>query len=91
VPGDIVLTLPFGKGQQWHVVLLSERLDAGDESFADRVHKSGRGDAMSSVVAQEAGDALFKLQISHVHVQVHAVDAFHFQGDVLVEDFRDRA
>jgi hypothetical protein len=43
------------------------------------------------MVAQEPGDTLFVLQIAHVHVQVHAVDAFDFQGDVLAEDFGNGA
>ena len=46
---------------------------------------------MSAVVTQEPDDALLTLQIGHVHVEVHAIDAFHFQGDVVAEDFRDGA
>jgi len=42
-------------------------------------------------MAQEPDDPLLALQISHVHVEVHAIDAFDFQGDMLAEDFRNRA
>jgi hypothetical protein len=46
---------------------------------------------VSPVMAQEPDDPLLALQVGHVHVQVHAVDAFHFQGDAFTEDFRNRS
>ena len=35
------------------------------------------------MVAKEAHDTLFPLQPRNINIQVHPVDSFHFQGDVL--------
>src|SRR5580693_5794314 len=42
---------------------------------------------MAPVEPEETRHPLFSLQLWHVHVQVHPVDPFHFQGDVLIEHF----
>ena len=44
---------------------------------------------MSAVMAQEADDAPLALQLGDVDVEVHAVDALDFQGNVVAQDFRD--
>jgi hypothetical protein len=41
------------------------------------------------VKSEEAGDALFALQSRNVTVQIHPVDSFHFQGDVVGQHFGD--
>ena len=88
---DVVLALPLGEREQRDAVPLDEPLDGGDEGLADRVHQRGRREWVSAVVAQEPDDALLALQVGHVHVEVHAVDAFDFQGDVLAQDSGDGA
>ena len=43
----------------------------------------------TAVEAEEGSDAAVGLQLGLVDVEVHAVDAFDFQGHVLLEDFGD--
>lgn len=45
---------------------------------------------MTAVVPEEADHTALRLQLGHVGVEVHAVDALDLQGDVLVEDLGDR-
>jgi hypothetical protein len=44
-----------------------------------------------AVRAQEAGDPKLVLPIGHRHVEIPAVDALPFQGDVVAEDVGDCA
>ena len=46
---------------------------------------------MAAMEAPEAGHTRVGLQAGHVDVEIHAVDAFDFQGDVILEDTGDRA
>src|SRR5205085_2628531 len=89
--GDVLLALPFGEGEQGHLLLADEVLDGGDEGLADGVHEGGRSEGMAAVEAEEGGDAGLMLQLGLVDVEVHAVDAFDFQGHVLANDFSNGA
>jgi len=46
---------------------------------------------MTPVKSKETSHALFPLQLGYVHVQVHPVDPFHFQGHVFVQHFGNAA
>jgi len=46
---------------------------------------------MAPVVTEETRHPLFSLQLGDVHIQVHPVDPFHFEGDVLVQHFGNAA
>src|SRR5581483_5258366 len=46
---------------------------------------------MPAMVAQEPDDALLALQVAHVHVQVHTINAFDLQRDMIAEDIGDAA
>ena len=53
------------------------------KSLRARRHERRRSDRLPQVVLKEAHYALLPLQARDVNVQIHAVDAFHFQGHVL--------
>ena len=43
---------------------------------------------MAQIVPAEGGDARFTGELGDISIQVHAVDAFQFQDDVLFLEFR---
>jgi hypothetical protein len=73
--------------QQRHGVRLRERVNRRHKCVADRVHQRRGGERVPAVFAEKRGDPTLVLQPGHVHVQVHPVDALHFQRDVLGQDF----
>jgi hypothetical protein len=44
---------------------------------------------MAEMKTEEGGHPSRPLQRGHVHVEVHSVDALHFQGDVLADNIGD--
>jgi len=42
---------------------------------------------VTAMEAEEADNSLLPLQPRNIDIQIHAVDAFDFQGDVLGEHF----
>jgi hypothetical protein len=85
--GDVILPLIFLKGQEVDVRRGGEVFDRLHELLAHGCHDRGRRDTRSQVLLHEVDDATARLQRGHVSVQVHAIDRFQFEGDVLVEDF----
>ena len=81
--GDVVLALALGEGDQGDLFLLDEALDRGDEGLAHGVHQGRGGEGLAAMEAEEAGDAAVGLQLGLIDVEVHAVDAFDFQGHVV--------
>jgi hypothetical protein len=92
VPGrHVALALLPGEGDDRDGVGAGEGIDGPDEGVADRGEQGGGGEEMSAVVAKEADHAEFALELGDVDVDVHAVDAFNFQGDMIAEDGSDGA
>src|SRR5205823_10388337 len=56
---------------------------------ADRLEEHGRGNRVTAMLAQEANHAQFVLEPGDVGVEIHPVDALHFQGHMLLQDFRE--
>jgi len=67
--------------------LPGERLQGGNERFADRIHQGAGGEPVAAVKSKEAGHSFFPLQAWNVNVQVHSINSFHFQRDVVGEHF----
>ena len=86
---DVVFALLFGEGEQRHVVGLGEGFDGLDEGVADGGEQCRRGEEVPAVLAEEADHAEFALELGDVDVEVHAVDTFDFQGNVIAEDSGD--
>ena len=61
------------------------------ELLADRIHQRTGGELVAAMKPEEAGHSAVPLQGWHVNVQVHPVDSFDFQGDVIVQHFGDRS
>ena len=79
----LVLALPAVEGHKLHPLPAREALDVRHEAPRHRPHQRRRRHRIAPDVAQEVRGARTGLQRRHVHVQVHAVDAFQFQGGVL--------
>jgi len=84
----VVLPLPGGEGEERNLLPGCEGLDRPDEGLADRVHQSRGGDRVPAVVPEEPDHPALRLELGDVHVEVHPVDALHFQGHVVAEDLR---
>src|SRR5262249_392673 len=87
--GDVVLAPAFGEAEQVEGVLVGEGLDGLDEGVGDGGEQGGGGEEVPSVVAKEGDHAELTLEFGDEDVEVHAVDALDFQGDVLAEDSGD--
>jgi hypothetical protein len=64
-----------------------ERLQASNECFAGRIHQGAGDELVAAVKSKKAGDALFPLQTRNIDIQVHPIDSFHFQSDVVSQHF----
>jgi len=60
-----------------------------EERFGDGVHQGTGGEPVAEVKTEKTGYPSSPLQSRHVDVEVHAVNAFHFQGDVLAKNIGD--
>lgn len=59
------------------------------KAIADLLEESRGGDGMAEVGGQEADHLAAHLEVGDIGVEVEAVDAFHLQGDVAVEEVVD--
>jgi hypothetical protein len=80
---DIVLALPLGEVDQRHASSAAEVADRRGERLADRRQRRGRGDRQPQLPVHEAHDPARELQLRHVHVQEHPVDALDLEHHVL--------
>lgn len=85
----IVLALALGKAHHLHALIGHIALDVGHERIGLRCHPGGRSEALTQVAAQVPHDTTDALQLRHVHVQVHPVDALALEHDVVAQDFAD--
>ena len=85
--GDVVLALVLGEADHLQPVLGDEALDAGDERLGLGCHRRGRSEALAQMAAQVPHDATDALQLRHVDVEVHPVDALAFEHDMVTQDF----
>ena len=81
--GDVVLALMLAKAHQIHTLPGDKLLDACHEGGSLRRHCRGRGKALTEMTAQVPHHATYALQLRHINVQVHPVDALAFEHDVV--------
>jgi hypothetical protein len=86
-----LFALVAGEGDERDTLGRHEPMDGRDEALADRVHERRGRKRLPAVVAEEADDPAFALELRDVDVAVHAVDALHLPGDVLADDLGDGA
>jgi hypothetical protein len=86
---DIVLSLPFAELHDRNALSPGERFHGGNEPLADGVHQRAGGELVTTMKAEETGDAALALQRANVDIQVHPVDSLDLQGDVVGQDLSD--
>jgi hypothetical protein len=78
--GHIVLALPLRKADLRDLMLLRILAQLRHEFIANRLHQCRGGKLMTAMAAEEIHHPVRVLQLRHVHVQVHPVDALHLQA-----------
>ena len=81
--GDSVLTLAFAELEEGNLLVPGKLLQSGDEVLADGIHQGAGGELVAAMETEKGGHALLALQLWDVNIQVHAVDSFDFESDVL--------
>jgi hypothetical protein len=71
------------EGEEGDALSGREGLDGRYERLADWLHQRRGGERVAPVVAEEADHPALRREPGDVHIQVHAVDALHFQRHVL--------
>jgi len=84
---DVVLALVLAKAHQVNPAVGHEMLDGPHEGRGLRCHCRRRGETLAEVAAQVPHHAAHALQLRHVDVEVHPVDALALEHDVLAQDF----
>ena len=88
---DVVLAFFAAEREERNLILLDEGFHAANEVGTDRLHESRRSKSLPPMEAKERNHPAVVLQFRLVDVEVHAVDAFDFQGHFLRDDFGNRA
>src|SRR4051812_48132855 len=83
----LVLPLAFPKLNYRNLLPCGECLQGRDKVLADRVHEGAGNKLVSALVTKESDYAQFALPLRHIHVQVHPIDPFDLQGDVIGQHF----
>jgi hypothetical protein len=68
-----------------------ETVDIGNERLGHRVHQRGRGVVVAAVADEETLHPTAVGQPGLPHIQIHPVDRFHLEDDVIVKDISDAA
>ena len=84
-----MLSLSLLEMHDRYVRLFGKLIHPGDERLGDGIHQNAGSELMAEMKTEEGGHPSRPLQRGHVHVEVHAVDALHFQGDVLADNIGD--
>jgi len=71
-------------------MLVDERQDRRDEPAGDRLHHRTRGEGVTALL-EEPHDPEVALQLRHVQVEIHPIDALHLQRDVVRQHLSGRA
>ena len=89
--GDIVLTLAFAKLNDGNAVLFDESIDLLQEGVGHDAHQRRRRHGLLAMETEEASGLFFGLQFRLIDVEVHAINAFNFQGHVISDDVGNAA
>src|SRR3954470_21476224 len=88
---DIVLALALGKGNKVDPFVRDELLDVADERLAHRHHRGRGGKALAAMDVKISDHGTRRLQVGHVDIQVHSIDGFELQHDVVTQYIRHRS
>ena len=84
---DIVLALVLGATDQVNPALGDESFDLGHKRFGLRRHTCRRRKSLPKMPTQVPHHSAHPLQLRHVQIQVHPVDAFILQHDMFPQNF----
>src|SRR5215475_14023631 len=87
--GEVIFALAFLKGDERNPVVLGKALDGADELACDWLHQVSGGDFMSAVDPYELQCTFNGLKLRYVDIEVHPIDALHFQYNVLAQHLGD--
>jgi hypothetical protein len=72
-----------------NVTIVRTLLDGRDQAVMSRLEQRRRGHRMAQVVVEEMAQTAGCLELGHVGVQVEAIDAPHFERDVVTDNVGD--
>ena len=87
--GDIIFALALLEFHEIEALRLGESLDRLDELLRHRRNQHRRRHPSPQVGFDEVGEAGAGLERGDVSVEVHPINRFQFEGDVIGEDRRD--
>jgi hypothetical protein len=87
----IVLALALAERNDGNVMFFEKRVDLLQESVGHDTHQRRRCHGLLAMKTKEASGSFFDLQFRLIDVEVHAIDAFDFQGHVILDDVRNAA
>ena len=84
-----VLALALAELHERNLMLRHEAFQLGHEVAAHRAHQRRRRQRLAAVLAKEAHDPALALQLRHIDIEVHPVDAFDRKPDMAAENIGD--
>ena len=82
---DVVLTLAALELDDWHHMLVGERLNCLNEAVVEWADGGRRGDPIAEVIAQEGAQLTRRLQLGHIAVEIQPVNGRSRQRDVVAQ------
>jgi len=89
--GHVVLALSLAKLDHRNVVLRDEGIDLSQKRVGHDAHQRRGSHRLAAMKAEEASGLLLRLEFRLIDIEVHPIDAFDFQGDVIVDDVGNAA
>ena len=82
----LVFALPLAKLDERYLMTHHEGLQRSYKAPAHRVHQGRRRQRLAAMISKEPHDSLLGLQPGDIDVEVHSVDPFDRELDMIVED-----
>jgi hypothetical protein len=84
-----ILTLAAFKRDDRNPMEIGERLDGGDEAIVSWFDQGGRRHGVAEIVVEEVAQAAGRLELGHIGVQIHAVNAPDLERHVVTDNVGD--
>jgi hypothetical protein len=85
----LLLALSFLEQDQRDLVLLGKAFGGSDEALGHGTHEGRGSNGLSPMAVKKLHHSAFVLQGGHVEIQVHPVNAFKLEGDMILENVSD--
>ncbi|HEY1983816.1 MAG TPA: hypothetical protein VGG85_00320 [Terracidiphilus sp.] len=83
--GHVFLALPLEKRHYGNLIFLGKPFYVGHKGTGHRLHGISRRDLCFLLVADVTDGSLRDLQAGNNGIEIHAIDAFHFQRHVFAQ------